>query len=285
MPDWSSTLNTHHKARLMRLWSMLLAFVSTFAMEAPSTGAEPGLSYVCSGNEPFWRIEITGTEAVLSKPGGDGVEQEVFAGRLDAFAYLDPPWVLWRGKRPNPDGDLVVVARAERCLDTMADEGAFDYRALVSFPEGNAATGCCNAIAALTPAGAPAGSAKAGAAHDVAPLWPDLDPAIKACLAAVPVDVRSVVKAWPMNHGRIGVRLVGSEGDRFDCIVVNGPNTVERIDPVAAAAPPSPGERGPIFLPSAGDPPKVSCGYLGRVVDYRGATAGYLHYRDGCSRQ
>ena len=85
-----------------------------------------------------------------------------------------------------------------------------------------------------------------------------------------------------MNHGRIGVRLGGADGERFDCIVIAGANTVERIEPLAAGAPALPAERAPIFLPSQSEPPRVTCGRLGRVVDYRGATAGYLHYPDGC---
>jgi hypothetical protein len=85
-----------------------------------------------------------------------------------------------------------------------------------------------------------------------------------------------------MNGGRIGVRLADDSGRHFDCIVSAGPNTVERIDAVAADAPALPGERAPVFLPSSGPPPRVTCGRLGRVVDYRGATAGYLHDRGGC---
>lgn len=270
----------------VRLLWVLLVFVSVLALGRLTAHAEgpAGQSYVCSGNEPFWRIEITPTEAVLSKPGPDGVEQQVFQGHLDAFAYLDPAWGLWRGKEIGQKGDLVVVIRQETCRDTMADEAVFDHRVLVSFPEGNAASGCCNALAALTPAGVASTDPEADAAGEWARPWPALDPAVSACLAAVHVDASAVVKAWPMNHGRIGVRLVGGGGERFDCIVIEGPNSVERIDTVAADTPALRKEHAPVFLPSGGDPPSVPCGYLGRVVDYRGATAGYLHYRDGCPR-
>ncbi len=271
----------------MRVCWMLLVMAVAPTVSAPAAGAgEPAeRSYICSGNEPFWRIEITPTEAIVSRPGHDGTEQQVFDGSLSSFDYLDPPWSVWRGKEADEQGILVVVSRHERCSDTMADESVFDYRALVSFPEGGAASGCCNAIAALVPAGVPTTEPKPRPTKNATHLWPDLSPAIESCLAQVPVDAGTVVKAWPMNHGRIGVRLAGSGGERFDCIVIDGPNRVERIDALAANAPALPGERGPIFLPSGGDPPKVSCGYLGRVVDYRGATAGYLHYRDGCPHQ
>jgi uncharacterized membrane protein len=288
------------KARPGGRCRLLLLCVSAFAAWAvtaraadlPSapTADPTGLSYVCSGNEPFWRIEMNQAAAVLTQPGLDDIEEHVFQGRLDAFTYLDPPWSVWRGnKSGDGGGDLVVVTREETCLDTMADEAVFDHRAIVSFPEGHAATGCCNAVTLLDPAAAPPADPGAGSADDWTRLWPDVEQAIDACLATTRGDASTVVKAWPMNHGRIGVRLGGSRRERFDCIVIDGPNTVERIDPVAADAPALPGEGAPVFLPSQGpsqgDPPRVSCGRLGRVVDSRGVTAGYLHYRDGCAPQ
>jgi uncharacterized membrane protein len=272
----------------MRLCRLLLFSVSALAALAVTARAYDltGPGYVCSGNEPFWRIEMNPTAAVLTRPGIDGIEEHVFNGRLDSFDYLDPPWSVWRGHQAGDNGgELVVVARQETCLDTMADEDVFDHRAIVSLPEGNSATGCCNVVTSLDLAGVPPVDPGAGPADDWSRLWPDLKPAINACLADARADASSmVVKAWPMNRGRIGVRLGDAGGKRFDCIVIDGPNSVERIEPVAADAPALPGERAPVFLPSQGEPPRVNCGRLGRVVDYRGETAGYMHYRDGCPR-
>lgn len=272
------------------LWRALLAprcllpipiiVITAVAADAPAADPED-LSYTCYGNEPFWRIEMNQTSAVLTTPGADEIENHVFAGRLDTFDFLDPPWRFWRGRNTG-DGELVVVARKETCEDTMADEAVFDHRAVVSFPEGRAATGCCRAVSGLSPAGAPPADLGDEAANDASRLWPDFKPAIDVCLADASSHDRVVVKAWPMNRGRTAVRLADDSGQRFDCIVINGPNTVERIDAVAADAPALTGERAPVFLPSSGPPPRVTCGRLGRVVDYRGATAGYLHDRNGC---
>jgi uncharacterized membrane protein len=261
-----------------------IAIILIMAMAANARADDPdGLSYICSGNEPFWRIEMNQASAVLTRPGADEIEEHVFAGSLDTLDFLDPPWSVWRGRKTdNNGGALVVVARKETCRDTMSDEAVFDHRAVVSFPEGHAATGCCHAVAPLSPAGAPPADLADKAADDDPRLSADFKPAIDACLAAAPGNARAVLKAWPMNRGRIGVRLADDSGQRLDCIVIDGSNMVERIDAVAADAPALPGERAPVFLPSNGPPPRVTCGRLSRVVDYRGATAGYLHDRGGC---
>jgi uncharacterized membrane protein len=256
--------------------------IAIMAMAANAWAADPnGPSYACSGNEPFWRIEMSQASAVLTRPGADDIEADVFAGRLDTLDFLDPPWRVWRGRKAG-GGDLVLVIREEPCRDTMADEAVFDHRAVVSFPEGPAASGCCHAIADLRPAGAPPADFVGEIVKDAALLWPDFKPAIDVCLGDAPGNASVVVKAWPMNRGRTVVRLADDSGRRFDCIVINGPNVVDRIDAVAADAPALLGERAPVFLPSSGPPPRVTCGRLSRVVDYRGATAGYLHDRGGC---
>ena len=263
---------------------MRIPVIVIMAMAANARAGDfEGFSYICSGNEPFWRIEMNQGSAVLTRPGPHEIEEHVFKGSLDTFDILDPPWSVWRGRKTdNNGGALVVVARKETCRDTMADKAVFDYRAVVSFPEGQAATGCCHAAAALSPAGAPPADLADKAADDSMRLWPDFKPAMDACLADARSNARAVVKAVPMNHGRVLVRLADDGGRHFDCIVVDGPNVVERIEAVAADPPAPPGKRAPVFLPSSGPPPRVTCGRLGRVVDYRGATAGYLHDRTGC---
>jgi uncharacterized membrane protein len=263
---------------------LLLALGAAAALAARAHAADlTAASFVCSGNEPFWHIEMNSASAVLTRPGMHEIEEHVFAGRLDAFDYLDPPWSIWRGHEIDANGgDLVVVVRKETCLDTMADDVVFDHRALVSFPEGTAATGCCNAATALDPDGVPPSDPGTEAAGDWVRLWPDLRKAIDACLADVPADVDTVVKAWPMNRGRSGVRLAGADGQRFDCIVIDGANSVEKIEPIAADAPALPGERAPVLLPSQGKPPRVTCGRRARVMDNRGAAAGSMHDQDGC---
>ncbi|MGZ9275257.1 MAG: hypothetical protein ACXW34_10990 [Nitrospira sp.] len=261
--------------------------IAIMAMAANARAADPnGPSYACSGNEPFWRIEMNPASAVLTRPGVYEIEAHVFAGRLDALDFLDPPWRVWRGRKAGGSGgDLVVVAREEPCQDTMADEAVFDHRAVVSFPENNVATGCCQAIADLSPAGAPPADFAGEIVKDAARLWPDFKSAIDVCLADAPGNAPVVVKAWPIDRERTGVQLADDSGRRFDCIVINGPNKVERIEAVAADASAQPGQSVPLFLPSSGPPPRVTCGRLSRVVDYRGATAGYLHDRGGCSRK
>lgn len=263
---------------------VLLAALAIITPTASGHGGDRSMpGYICSGNEPFWRIALDPTSAVLSRPGGSGVEDDVFAGRLDVFAYLDPPWSVWRGRNLGQDGgELMIVVREEKCLDTMADDAVFNHRAIVSFEEGPAAAGCCNKIAALNPGEAPPADFDAKTTDDWSRPWPDLAPAIHACLAVAQAEARSVVKAWPMNRGRIGVRLADDQARRFDCIVIDASGSVERMEPVDAAAPPLPGEGMPEFLPLRPRPLILTCGRLRRVVDADGATTGYLHYPEGC---
>jgi uncharacterized membrane protein len=53
-----------------------------------------------------------------------------------------PEWIVWRGTSAAKR-TLVVTLRKETCRDTMSDEAAFAYRAVVSFADGTAAHGCC----------------------------------------------------------------------------------------------------------------------------------------------
>jgi len=129
------------------------------ALAAPVAAAEPGPlpgAFGCSGNEPFWALTVDGEEGAFSRPGADGVAETTLAGRGHALDYLDPPVFVWRGGPASPEaapaeeaeaeelsGDLVVGIFPQTCRDTMADLPPFAYRAVLSLPDGMAATGCC----------------------------------------------------------------------------------------------------------------------------------------------
>jgi uncharacterized membrane protein len=102
--------------------------------------------FVCSGNEPFWRLEMERSAARWSRPGREEVEEDELHGGLSDLGFLDPEAWVWRGEvGGDPAQTLVAVLRVETCHDTMADLPPFDVRAVVSFPDGLAATGCCRA--------------------------------------------------------------------------------------------------------------------------------------------
>jgi uncharacterized membrane protein len=233
---------------------------------------------VCTGNEPFWRLEMGPKTARWSRPGREDVEEDELQGGLSGLGFLDPQAWVWRGEvGGDPAQTLVAVMRAETCHDTMADLPPFDFRAVVSFPDGLAATGCCRAALALDAAGAPHADLGIKAEGDWARLLPDLLPVVRSCGRGGPT-VERVVKAWPMNHGLAGVRLVGRDGQAYDCVAELASGRVESITPVPAGATAMPGEGDPIFLPAREHPPLLECGRLERVLDPDGALQGWLHY-------
>lgn len=125
--------------------ALLVAVVALVAGLAPARADDLVLQHLdCRGNEPFWRVEANPTGAQSSRLVA-AIEQRLYAGRLDRFDYLDPPWAVFRGDDVDGGGTLVLTARAERCLDTMADLPAFPWRAVAAFPDGVVATGCCTA--------------------------------------------------------------------------------------------------------------------------------------------
>jgi uncharacterized membrane protein len=110
--------------------------------------------FVCSGNEPFWRLEMGPKTALWSRPGRESVEEDVLHGGLSELGFLDPPAAVWRGAvEGDPARTVVAVVREETCRDTMADLPPFPQRAVVSFPDGLAATGCCRSVPAPDAAG------------------------------------------------------------------------------------------------------------------------------------
>jgi hypothetical protein len=148
------------------------------------------------------------------------------------------------------------------------------------------------ALAGPAPASAPAVSdelAKAPVARaaakppeDWAHLLDELAPAISVCLEDGVPSAQRVLKAWPMNRGKVGVRLVDAEGETYDCIAER--STVDSVRKVEEGAPELPGAGRPVLW-RAGDPsslpPVPRCGRLERVLDAQSRLVGWLQY-DGC---
>lgn len=121
---------------------LLLATPLLAATPAP-TPAPVALD--CRGEEPFWRVRATREGAQVDRLADVGRPQQVFAGTLTTFSFLDPTWLAWRGSAPEAGGVLSLVARREPCPSTMADGPPLAWRAVVTFPTGDSAVGCCSA--------------------------------------------------------------------------------------------------------------------------------------------
>ena len=84
-------------------------------------------------------------------------------------------------------------------------------------------------------------------------------PAVDACLleSAQPA---TVTRAWPMNHGMIGVRLTDAMQRRFDCIVpaIGGAPVIYEPVPEGEASTPV-GNGQPVFTRAPGAPPPGAC--------------------------
>lgn len=237
-----------------------------------------GLS--CRGNEPFWSLDIDTTSAQERSLLPDGIFERAYAGQLSTFGFLDPPWAVFRGQTEDAE-TVVLVAREETCVDTMKGE-AFDQRAVVSFPNGLAATGCCHASLAIDAAAAPAADHADKSPEDWSRLLPVFAAGIQRCIGDMTEPVAAVTKAWPMNRGLIGVRLQDADGDRTDCIVEQTGDRIEQLEAVSAGDE-LPGENSPALLPAGEMPPRVTCGRLEKVVAGEDQVWAYLHYGGPCA--
>jgi len=235
--------------------------------------------FVCRGNEPFWRLDIGADNAMLRRLGETDA---IFRGQLTQFGFLDPEWAVWRG-RSRGDSRSVIVAtlRAGSCRDTMSDEPPFAWRALVSLDDGRAVTGCCSARRGLDIANAPLAVHESKPTSDWSRLLPEMLPAIRACTLDANLSVAQILKAWPMNRGKAGVRVLATNGKVSDCVVDLGTSRIDSVESVAAGAAPLPGQGNPVFLPARESPPQVRCGRIERAVGKGGRTDGYLVY-DPC---
>lgn len=240
---------------------LLLALLIT----AGSAGAEERLA--CRGNEPFWSLEIGDRSATYATPGEAPAELRGEMRRFDPLGIR-----VWRGRAAGDARDWVAFVDSETCADTMADQ-SFPMRALVSRPDGSLLAGCCGEPV-------PAAEAKDSATDWSARLM-DFLPAIETCLAASNGPM-VVTKAWPLNRGLVGVRLLDPERRRFDCLAPHAGGAPVAYSAIEGDGTRLPGEFQPLFTPNPGQPPAGEC-YQHQQVFHptTGAALGWLSY-DTC---
>ena len=129
------------------------------AMTAGAALAQPddmATAYRCRGNEPFWTLDVDGGDALLARPGANGVAEDRLTGEGTDLGFLDPPTLVWRGAAADggdhgdgpANGELVAVITGRACLDTMADRPPYTHTAVLSLPDRRAVSGCCDVAAA-----------------------------------------------------------------------------------------------------------------------------------------
>jgi putative lipoprotein len=131
----------------------------------------------------------------------------------------------------------------------------------------------------LAPGGYPLFDPAARPADDWSRLLFDLMPAIGTCLREPVGDLPRVIKAWPMNHGMVGVRLQNIDGGRHQCIAAADGSAVEQVDLLGAEAERTPGEGNPVFTPADGAYPGRACFSHERVETTDRRFLGWLSAR------
>jgi uncharacterized membrane protein len=244
----------------------------------------------CRGNEPFWTLTITGTEAEYARlTDVYPPEAHRLTGTMQVRAFFKPALFVWRGRGHLASGDIVAMITGERCLDTMSEgEGrsTFDYTVRMSMPNGDLLTGCCTADGETAPATAPSGPVDAPEAHlerkapdDWSRQILELLPAIRACLAETPGPVARVIKAWPMNRGMVGARTRDDNGNHWNCVAPAEGGEVSIFAKVPEGSKIIPGETRIVFTPVPQAPPMDSCQEHERISDPKtGSLLGWLSY-------
>jgi len=133
-----------------------LAALALFAATASAQQAVVVQGAMCRGEEPFWQLEASHTTVVFNRLATKGNREVIFRGAPQAFMFLAPAAVVWRGDSTHlPRETLVVALREEVCRSTMADGPPLPWRAMVSLKPGEALTGCCTVLAGYDVKAAP----------------------------------------------------------------------------------------------------------------------------------
>ena len=257
-----------------------LALLAAATASAQQTVVVQGA--LCRGEEPFWQLEASRTTAVFKGLLPKGNREVIFRGAPQAFMFLQPAAVVWRGDSTHlPRETLVVALREEACRSTMADGPPLPWRAMLSRKTGEALTGCCTVLVGYDVKAAPVADFVKKAQNDWARALPELMPAIRLCLDVADTGAKWIDKAAPAANGMAAVRMVQASGNAVDCEADLSGKGQARIAAVSASDPPPPGAGNPLFYPAREMAPMVRCGRLERVTDRDGVTTGYLHY-DPC---
>ncbi|MCC9623882.1 YbaY family lipoprotein [Thalassospira sp. MA62] len=103
----------------------------------------------------------------------------------------------------------------------------------------------------------------------------DVYPAMTACLAKSSGDLVSVLKAWPMEHGMVGVRTVNGNGTRYDCLVPSDGLGTVHTELVETTTNILPGEGDVRFTPANSAYPQGEC-FAHERVEKNGQFVGWL---------
>ncbi len=101
-------------------------------------------------------------------------------------------------------------------------------------------------------------------------------PAIQACIDKTPEPDPYATKAWPMNHGMVGVRTRNGQGGWFECVAEANGKSIDRFVTLPPSAPLAPNEDRVVFSPPDHAAPGGKCYKHERVMDGMGDFMGWL---------
>ncbi len=270
--------------RLIKL-GLLMACTVTVWPVVPAAAQQVAAvnNFNCRGSLPEWSLRINAERSVYSRLAATGPQNTELDGFFGSAGRGGTRSYVWRGVGGASGHPLVAVINEQACYEPPNNPESSDFHAVVSLPDGEILTGCCQADftvaatanAAVNPVVWPDADLAARAPGDWSSNLLDLLPIIRTCLRRTPGYAPFVLKAWPLNRGFVGVRTQNSEGNRFECVATaNGANQMFRdLSPTAA---PLPGEAAPAFTPAPQHPPTDACYWHERVLDEDGQPIGWL---------
>lgn len=121
--------------------------VGACAAPAAAQGAKLPSNYACSGSEPSWTLEVSGTGGTFTATGGASPEERRYRGQLTSVDAAATPFVVWRGRLDTGLREIVAIISQEECRDSASPGGPgsakLPFAARVSLPQGEVRTGCC----------------------------------------------------------------------------------------------------------------------------------------------
>ena len=243
-------------------------------------------TFRCQGNEPFWNLQIEGTQARY-RSLADGDAEGSFEGEFQWDTTVEPAVFEWHGvDTGGTRGRLSASIREERCLDTMSDEAPpFSHWIRLRAPSGREVTGCCRTAPApavhrgeIALDELPQANLEALEADEWARDLIELLPALDTCLSRVSGSGPRVTYAWPIEGGMVGARLRNGEGGWFECVATRDGTSIDRFDTLTSADFPLQYENRVVFTPAEHYPPAGNCYEHEKVLGAAGEHVGWLSF-------
>lgn len=201
------------------------------------------------GAEPFWQMDLLADAVSFRRPG------------LEDVVEITQPRAYRAQGMQVQGGPLTVRLKAGACVHTSGE--TFAYLATVFF-DGVAYEGCARRA-----------SGAGGATPTWAFLLPELIPAIDKCLERATAKPARVTIGYVVEQAQTTVRLLGSDGGRYECAVSTETGEIEYFEPIGDRDVVQ-GERDPLFSRAPTEAPAGQCWRSEPALSPTGEQLGWL---------